>query len=221
MKRKEEENTREKRREELKTKIDLEEQYANAAKNTLTVNIKENMKYFQKLDSDDSSVSKDQFKIDDDDELSDEELIIKDDNRKILFDDINSSTKVDSTGLREKKAHVQFIFCTHIHSQISQFIGEIQKTKYVDQLRLSDVQDIEDVVKLARELNTCPYYATRAAIAVAHLVVLPYQTLMHKSRREADGIEMRNNVIIIDEAHNLPDAICAMHSNEINGNQVC
>ncbi|CAF1341127.1 unnamed protein product [Rotaria sordida] len=69
--------------------------------------------------------------------FGDEELIIKDDNRKILFDDINSSTKVDSTGLREKKAHVQFIFCTHIHSQISQFIGEIQKTKYVDQLRLN------------------------------------------------------------------------------------
>ncbi|CAF1467611.1 unnamed protein product [Rotaria sordida] len=148
------------------------------------------VKYVQKLDSDDLSVLKDQFKIDNDDELSDEELIIKDDNRKILFDDINSSAQVDSTGSREKKAH-------------------------------SDVQDIEDVVKLARELNTCPYYATRAAIAVAHLVVLPYQILMHKSRREAYGIEMRNNVIIIDEAHNLPDAICAMHSNEINGNQVC
>ncbi len=85
----------------------------------------------------------------------------------------------------------------------------------------SDVQDIEDVVKLGRELNTCPYYATRAAIAGAHLVVLPYQTLMHKSTREACGIEMRDNVVIIDEAHNLPDAICSMHSSEISGNQVC
>jgi len=70
-------------------------------------------------------------------------------------------------------------------------------------------------------LNTCPYYATRAAIAGAHLVVLPYQTLMHKSTREACGIEMRDNVVIIDEAHNLPDAICSMHSSEISGNQVC
>ena len=84
----------------------------------------------------------------------------------------------------------------------------------------SDVQDIEDVVKLGRELETCPYYATRAAVAGAHLVVLPYQTLMHKSTREACGIEMRDNVVIIDEAHNLPDAICAMHSTEIAGNQV-
>ncbi|CAF0912367.1 unnamed protein product [Rotaria sordida] len=305
MKRKEEETAREKRREELKVKIDLEDQYANAAKNTLTANIKKTKRDFDakyrhlfnselpsKSDGDDPSLSKDQFKIDNDDELSDEELIIKDNDCKILFDDMDSPTKTDSTGLREKKVHVQKIFfCTRTHSQISQFIGEIQKTKYVDQLRLvalgsrqnlcinesvlklksltlinekcldlqkqkkekkttkgkrqktacgclflqhdrveclsndilkgsSDVQDIEDVVKLGRELNTCPYYATRAAIAAAHLVVLPYQTLMHKSTREACGIEMRDNVVIIDEAHNLPDAICAMHSSEINGNQL-
>ena len=43
---------------------------------------------------------------------------------------------------------------------------------------------------------------------------------MHKSTREACGIEMRDNVVIIDEAHNLPDAICSMHSNEITGNQL-
>jgi len=31
---------------------------------------------------------------------------------------------------------LKIFFCTRTHSQISQFIGEIQKTKYVDQLRL-------------------------------------------------------------------------------------
>ncbi|CAF3457470.1 unnamed protein product [Rotaria sp. Silwood1] len=136
--------------EELKVKIDLEDQYANAAKNTLAANIKKtkrdfdakyrdlfNSELLSKSDGDDSSLSKDQFKIDNDDELSDEELIIKDNDRKILFDNIDSPTKTDPTGLREKKVHVQKIFfCTRTHSQISQFIGEVQKTKYVDQLRL-------------------------------------------------------------------------------------
>ncbi|CAF0777180.1 unnamed protein product [Adineta steineri] len=301
MKRKEEEVIREKRRDELKVKIDLEDQYANASKNTLAASIKKtkrdfDAKYRQLFNSEllqnsdnDSSTSKDQFKIDNDDELSDEELLIKDTDSKTLFDDMDSPTKTDKTGLRDKKVHIQKIFyCTRTHSQISQFIGEIQKTKFVDQLRLvalgsrqnlcinesvlklksitlinekcldlqkqkkekkttkgkrqktacgcaflqrdrveclsndilSDVQDIEDVVKLGRELNTCPYYATRAAIAAAHLVVLPYQTLMHKSTREACGIEMRDNIVIIDEAHNLPDAICSMHSNDITGNQL-
>ncbi|CAF3922818.1 unnamed protein product, partial [Adineta steineri] len=40
MKRKEEEVIREKRRDELKVKIDLEDQYANASKNTLAASIK-------------------------------------------------------------------------------------------------------------------------------------------------------------------------------------
>lgn len=31
---------------------------------------------------------------------------------------------------------LKIFFCTRTHSQISQFIGEIQKTKYIDQLRL-------------------------------------------------------------------------------------
>jgi chromosome transmission fidelity protein 1 len=94
----------------------------------------------------------------------------------------------------------------------------------IDQVRFvffkGNVQDIEDVVQLARELNTCPYYATRAAIAGAHLVLLPYQTLMHKSTRDACGIDMRDSIVIIDEAHNLPDAICSMHTIDITGYQV-
>jgi len=87
-------------------------------------------------------------------DFSDEELLIKDNNdRKLLLDDLDSPIKTDQTSLREKKAHVQKVkisikkyrssffllkifFCTRTHSQISQFIGEIQKTKYVDQLRL-------------------------------------------------------------------------------------
>ena len=39
--------------------------------------------------------------------LSDEELLIKDTDRKPLFDDLDSPTKADQTGLREKKIHVQ------------------------------------------------------------------------------------------------------------------
>jgi len=39
--------------------------------------------------------------------FSDEELLIKDTDRKLLFDDLDSPTKADQTGLREKKVHVQ------------------------------------------------------------------------------------------------------------------
>ena len=53
------------------------------------------------------------------------------------------------------------------------------------------------------------------------LVVLPYNILLHKSTREACGIKLKGNVVIIDEAHNLIDTISSVHSVEISGLQVC
>ena len=52
------------------------------------------------------------------------------------------------------------------------------------------------------------------------LVVLPYNILLHKSTREACGIKLDGNIVIIDEAHNLIDTISSVHSVEITGYQV-
>ncbi|CAF0737627.1 unnamed protein product [Didymodactylos carnosus] len=296
MKRKDEEDAKEKRREQLQTWIDLENNYGHT-KNSLAASIKKTARDFDKeyrrlfnceisksdLDSQ-PIVSLNKVKDDNDDDVSDEELIVKD---PIIDDYLDSSTT--SEQVKEKKNHVLKIFyCTRTHSQISQFIQEIQKTQYCDKLRivalgsrqnlcinesvlklksvslinerclelqkkkkekkttrgkrqktacgcsylqhdrvecltndiLGDVQDIEDVVKVGREMEACPYYASRSAIAGAHLVLLPYQTLLHKSTRDACGIKLQDNIVIIDEAHNLPDAVCTMHSTEITGTQL-
>ncbi len=50
--------------------------------------------------------------------FSDEELLIKDNDRKLLFDDLDSPTKTDQTGLRDKKVHVQKVKFLWISSQI-------------------------------------------------------------------------------------------------------
>jgi len=52
------------------------------------------------------------------------------------------------------------------------------------------------------------------------LVVLPYNTLLHKSTRESCGIRLRGNVVIIDEGHNLLETISNIHSVEVTGSQV-
>jgi chromosome transmission fidelity protein 1 len=45
---------------------------------------------------------------------------------------------------------------------------------------LLEVQDIEQLVTKGRTMKACPYYASRAAISDAQIVVLPYNTLLHK-----------------------------------------
>lgn len=44
--------------------------------------------------------------------------------------------------------------------------------------------------------------------------------LLHQATREACGIQLKDNIVIIDEAHNLIETISNIHSVEITGGQV-
>ena len=51
-----------------------------------------------------------------------------------------------------------------------------------------------------------PSYS-RKAIQDAQIVIIPYNTLLHSSTREAIDIKLENSVVIIDEAHNVLETI--------------
>lgn len=72
---------------------------------------------------------------------------------------------------------------------------------------IARIQDIEDIADLGRKKKVCPYYASRSAIPVAEVLTLPYPLLLQKTAREALGVNIRGNVVIVDEAHNLTSAI--------------
>lgn len=80
---------------------------------------------------------------------------------------------------------------------------------------LASVPDIEDLFALGKKMQVCPYYASRAAIPAAEIVTLPYPLLLQKSARDALGIKLDGNVVIIDEAHNIMDAVANVYAAEI------
>uniref|UniRef100_A0A6J0T893 ATP-dependent DNA helicase DDX11 isoform X1 n=1 Tax=Pogona vitticeps TaxID=103695 RepID=A0A6J0T893_9SAUR len=86
---------------------------------------------------------------------------------------------------------------------------------------LAEVKDIEQLVTLGKEMKACPYYGSRYAIPAAQLVVLPYQMLLHEATRNASGIKLKDQVVIIDEAHNLIDTITCLYSAQVSGSQLC
>ncbi|XP_068825886.1 ATP-dependent DNA helicase DDX11 isoform X4 [Capricornis sumatraensis] len=86
---------------------------------------------------------------------------------------------------------------------------------------LAGVKDVEQLVALGKEARACPYYGGRFAIPAAQLVVLPYQMLLHAPTRQAAGIRLQGQVVVIDEAHNLIDTITNIHSIEVRGSQLC
>lgn len=52
------------------------------------------------------------------------------------------------------------------------------------------------------------------------IVTLPYQLLLMKSAREALGISLKDHLVVIDEAHNLMDAISNMYSIAVTQSQL-
>ncbi|RDA95664.1 hypothetical protein CP533_1216, partial [Ophiocordyceps camponoti-saundersi (nom. inval.)] len=80
---------------------------------------------------------------------------------------------------------------------------------------LAALPDIEDLHQLGKSLAVCPYYASRAALPAAEIVTLPYPLLLQKKAREALGIKLEGSVVIIDEAHNIMDAVSNVHAAEL------
>ena len=80
---------------------------------------------------------------------------------------------------------------------------------------LASVPDIEDLFHLGKKMQVCPYYASRTAIPAAEIVTLPYPLLLQKTARDALGIKLEGNVVIIDEAHNIMDAVANVYAAEI------
>lgn len=85
---------------------------------------------------------------------------------------------------------------------------------------LATIRDIEDLAGVGKRIGICPYYASRSAIGAAEVVTLPYSLLLQKSSRQALGISLKGHVVIIDEAHNLMDAVEATYSSQISERQL-
>jgi chromosome transmission fidelity protein 1 len=49
-------------------------------------------------------------------------------------------------------------------------------------------------------------------VAQAEVICMPYATLLHKPTRESMRIPLKGNVVLVDEAHNLIEAINAVHT---------
>ncbi|RAQ68907.1 ATP-dependent RNA helicase CHL1 [Aspergillus flavus] len=89
--------------------------------------------------------------------------------------------------------------------------NEAQVLQFRDHV-LATVKDIEDIGKLGKDIGICPYYASRSVTKHSEIVTLPYPLLLQRSARDALDLSIKGHVVVIDEAHNLMDAISNIHS---------
>lgn len=72
--------------------------------------------------------------------------------------------------------------------------------------------DIEDAVSIGKRRKACAYYASLHASTSAHVVAVPYSAVFNESTRKGFGLSLDDAVIIVDEAHNVADAITDLNS---------
>ncbi|KAL0265685.1 UNVERIFIED_CONTAM: hypothetical protein PYX00_011399 [Menopon gallinae] len=73
--------------------------------------------------------------------------------------------------------------------------------------------DIEEMRREGRKCGGCPYYSSRLLCDKSEIVFAPYNYLIDTGIRESMSINLKNTVVIIDEAHNIED--CCRSSGSI------
>ena len=67
----------------------------------------------------------------------------------------------------------------------------------------TDIWDIEDLVTEGKKNIGCAYYASKQLSETADVIFAPYNYLIDPSIRSSSGIDLKDNILIIDEAHNI------------------
>ena len=75
--------------------------------------------------------------------------------------------------------------------------------------------DIEEIYKLGFDMRICPYYGTKNTVSNSDIIIIPYNQVLHSNLRKSLKINLKNKIIIFDEAHNLIDSLLNLYSSEI------
>ncbi|KAJ0180243.1 hypothetical protein K1T71_003647 [Dendrolimus kikuchii] len=90
-----------------------------------------------------------------------------------------------------------------VKSRTCHFYNNVESKKEDRAVKGDDILDIEDLVTVGKKLKCCPYYLSKELKQDADIIFMPYNYLLDPKSRKANGVELINNVIILDEAHNV------------------
>ena len=80
--------------------------------------------------------------------------------------------------------------------------------------------DLEDLVKVGKKVRACPYFATRELRPKSDIIFCPYNYLIEPLIRKSLDINLKNQIVILDEAHNIEDSARDAASWKVNQENV-
>lgn len=93
--------------------------------------------------------------------------------------------------------------------------GRARWTTYSDHA-LAYVQDMEELVQLGKQQHICPYFGARTSARQADIVTMPYHLVLQRDARESLPLTLDDNIVVLDEAHNVIDTILSTYSTHLD-----
>lgn len=90
-----------------------------------------------------------------------------------------------------------------VKTRTCHFYNNVESKKDDRYVKGDDILDIEDLVSVGKKLKCCPYYLSKELKQDADIIFMPYNYLLDPKSRKANGVELLNNIVILDEAHNV------------------
>lgn len=116
---------------------------------------------------------------------------------------INEDVLKDATSSSEK-VHL----CrAKIKSKTCGFHRGVEKAIENPEIANQTVLDIEDLVKIGKSCNACPYYMAKTLSGEADIVFLPYNYVLDPKLLKSFALKLENSIVILDEAHNV-EKVC-------------
>lgn len=115
-------------------------------------------------------------------------------NEEVLKEATNSGEKVNLC-----RAKVKAKQCSY-HSRVEK---ALERPEVANQ----SILDIEDLVKVGKTCNACPYYMSKHLSGQADIVLLPYNYVLDPKLLKSFKLSLQNAIVILDEAHNI-EKVC-------------
>lgn len=100
--------------------------------------------------------------------------------------------------------------CKYYLAVASQREHENRSAALLQALKDEPVRDIEDLAEFGQQEGACPYFLARKVVDSdeADVIFMPYNYLLDVSARGSLAMDWTNDVLIVDEAHNL-EGVCS------------
>lgn len=115
-------------------------------------------------------------------------------NEEVLKDASNSSEKIHLCRSKIKAKQCGY------HANVEKAIERPEVTN-------STVLDIEDLVKVGKACNACPYFISKNLSGDADVVFMPYNYVLDPKLLKSFKLSLQNAIVILDEAHNV-EKVC-------------